>query len=115
MVPPSRLSQLGFSEAEVLRKQVLFELVAKAYAELSPRPAAHALWVPGRLEIFGKHTDYGGGHSLVTAVPRGFALLASPRTDGVIAIHDAFRREQFVLRADAIQDGRQADQALKGW
>ena len=33
---------------------------------------------PGRVEIFGKHTDYAGGHSLLAAVPRGIALVAAP-------------------------------------
>ena len=35
-------------------------------------------WVPGRLEIMGKHTDYCGGHSLLCAVPLGFAVVATP-------------------------------------
>ena len=60
----------------------------------------HALWVPGRLEIFGKHTDYGGGHTLIAPVPRGFVLVARHREDGVVALHDASRREQFVIDAN---------------
>ena len=35
-------------------------------------------WVPGRLEVFGKHTDYAGGRTLVCAVPRGFAVVGEP-------------------------------------
>ncbi len=49
-------------------------------------PAAHAWWVPGRLEVFGKHTDYAGGRSLVCAVPRGLALVARPRTDAQVRV-----------------------------
>ena len=45
--------------------------------------------VPGRLEVFGKHTDYAGGHSLVAAVPRGFALAAVSATDGAVDVVDA--------------------------
>ena len=37
------------------------------------------LFVPGRLEVFGKHTDYAGGRSLVAAVPRGIAVRGSDR------------------------------------
>ena len=52
---------------------------------------------PGRLEIFGKHTDYGGGHTLIAPVPRGFALVARPRSDAVVSLHDASRRQDFVV------------------
>lgn len=31
-------------------------------------------FVPGRLEVFGKHTDYAGGHSIVAAVDRGIRV-----------------------------------------
>ncbi|WP_457653709.1 galactokinase family protein [Rhodocaloribacter sp.] len=41
------------------------------------RPA-RAFFVPGRIEVLGKHTDYAGGSSLVCAVPQGFTLVAVP-------------------------------------
>jgi galactokinase len=47
-------------------------------------------FTPGRIEIFGKHTDYAGGHSLLAAVPRGIALVARPRADGMVRIGDIF-------------------------
>jgi len=95
-VPP--LSSLhGFSDAEALRKRVLFDLVLETFKSVAGGPPEHALWVPGRLEIFGKHTDYGGGHTLVAPVPRGFIAAARPRNDAVVALHDASRREQFVI------------------
>jgi galactokinase len=50
--------------------------------------AAHAFFVPGRIEVLGKHTDYAGGRSLLTALDRGFHVLASPRDDGVIRVGD---------------------------
>ena len=77
-----------------------------------PAPPERLLWVPGRLEIFGKHTDYGGGHTLVAPVPRGFIVAARPRNDAVVALHDATRRQDFVVAAD--RDGT-PDEALKGW
>jgi galactokinase len=40
-----------------------------------------AFWVPGRIEVLGKHTDYGGGRSLLCAVERGVLVLAHPRSD----------------------------------
>lgn len=39
---------------------------------------AHAFFVPGRVEVLGKHTDYAGGRSLVAAVERGLCIVASP-------------------------------------
>ncbi len=45
--------------------------------------------MPGRIEVLGKHTDYGGGRSLLCAVERGFHVVASPREDAIIQIVDA--------------------------
>jgi galactokinase len=87
----------GFSDAEALRKRVLFDLILETFRSVAGGSPEHALWVPGRLEIFGKHTDYGGGHTLVAPVPRGFIAAARPRNDAVVALHDASRREQFVV------------------
>ena len=109
--PDLRLSLspiLGFSDDEALRKQVLFELVLETFRSVSAGAPEYALWVPGRLEIFGKHTDYGGGHTLVAPVPRGFALVARPRSDAVVALHDASRREQFLVEASGERTRRRA-------
>lgn len=35
-------------------------------------------FVPGRLEVFGKHTDYAGGRSLLAAVEQGVTVSATP-------------------------------------
>jgi galactokinase len=43
-------------------------------------------FVPGRIEVFGKHTDYAGGRSLVCAVPRGFTVAALPGDDRAVHI-----------------------------
>jgi galactokinase len=45
-------------------------------------------FVPGRIEVFGKHTDYAGGRSLLAAVPRGFGVAARPRADGLVHVVD---------------------------
>jgi galactokinase len=47
------------------------------------------LWVPGRIEFLGKHTDYAGGRSLLCAVERGFCVAAAPRVDARLRVHDA--------------------------
>ena len=52
-------------------------------------------WTPGRIEVFGKHTDYAGGRSLLTAVERGFCLRAAPRADGMIRVADPSANIQY--------------------
>ena len=46
---------------------------------------AIALFVPGRIEVLGKHTDYAGGRSIIAAVEQGFCLVAAVRDDPVVA------------------------------
>ena len=62
------------------------------------RPAA-ALFVPGRIELAGKHTDYAGGRSLVAATRRGLAVLIAPRTDSRVRWRDLTRRVEAELEA----------------
>jgi galactokinase len=45
-------------------------------------------FAPGRIEVFGKHTDYAGGRSLVCAVPRGVTIEAQPSDDGLVVVED---------------------------
>ena len=55
----------------------------------------------GALEVFGKHTDYGGGRSLVAAVPRGFAVAAIARRDRIVRAYDARNDELCEIHLDA--------------
>ncbi len=71
------------------------KLLAKAAANM-PAPAYAdrdcpevAFFVPGRIELLGKHTDYAGGHSIVAAAERGFCLVARPRSDDRVTVADA--------------------------
>ena len=63
---------------------------------------ARRLFVPGRIEVIGKHTDYAGGRSLTCAVERGFAVSYAPRRDGLVRIFDAqdARRAEFPVSPD---------------
>ncbi|MDX2194032.1 MAG: galactokinase family protein [Gemmatimonadales bacterium] len=47
---------------------------------------ARAWFVPGRIEVLGKHTDYAGGRSLLATVDRGFHVLARPRDDARVRL-----------------------------
>ena len=73
-----RLELEGLSEPEAQRKAELF---AKAATSL-PGPADEdrqsyvtAFFVPGRIEVLGKHTDYAGGRSMVAAAERAYEEL----------------------------------------
>jgi galactokinase len=59
-----------------------------------------AWYVPGRIEIFGKHTDYAGGRSLLCATERGFCVVSAPRSDRRLVIIDAGRGSSVTLDAD---------------
>ena len=88
----------GLDASELAAKQALFTSVLETHAMVHKGPPEHAWWVPGRLEVFGKHTDYAGGRTLVCAVPRGFGIVARARADGVIHVADAWRGDSVTLR-----------------
>lgn len=78
-------------------------LVALAEAEFLKRTGRAPVWrwhVPGRIEIFGKHTDYAGGQSLLATVPRGFAVVAAPRADGDLRVIDARHHDEVLIPAN---------------
>ena len=56
-------------------------------------------FVPGRIEVVGKHTDYAGGRSLVCAIDRGLCVVERPRTDDRMSIEDLNRRSKVMLDA----------------
>lgn len=52
------------------------------------------LFVPGRIEVLGKHTDYAGGRSLLAAVDRGFTVAVGAGADDAITVVDTVRGER---------------------
>ena len=92
-----RLALAGMSGEEVRRKSRMF---ARASAALARRPTLR-LWVPGRIEFLGKHTDYAGGRSLVCTVERGFVVVAAARDDRLVRITDAVSNEQVEIELSA--------------
>ena len=94
----------GISPAEAERKTGLFRV---AGAELRDRAGPeNAAWircfVPGRIEVLGKHTDYAGGRSLLCAVERGICAVAAPRSDATVRMADVLRGQEceFPISAD---------------
>lgn len=98
--------------------QVKAELVTRVRQRLdaeSPAGASDPVamwWVPGRVEVFGKHTDYGGGPSLVGALPRGFLIAGRRRTDGVVRVMDTGDGSSFVLD---LTTGVSTPSEVTGW
>jgi galactokinase len=91
----ARLLAAGLSPAESEQKSGLFRLAARRLQDWAgkAREDRFRCFVPGRIEVLGKHTDYAGGRSLLCAVERGICALAAPRADSTVRIADA-RREQ---------------------
>ena len=94
-----RLRDAGMSEAAVASRQRLFDRIESGLRGAGIA-AEHRVWVPGRIEVLGKHTDYAGGRSLLAAVERGFCAVVAPRADGLVRLRDAGRGDEAVLDLD---------------
>lgn len=100
MTPASLVGTLmaaGMDPAETHAKHVLYGSVLDRYTAVRNQAPDHGWWIPGRLEVLGKHTDYAGGRTLVCAVPRGFAVAAGRRDDAVVRVVDAKRGEELCV------------------
>lgn len=103
------LANRGVESGEIEPKRVLFDRVLTTFSALASRQPTHVWWLPGRLEVFGKHTDYAGGRTLVGAVPRGFIVAAGARQDRTIQVADARTGD------GAILDAHSLDERLTDW
>jgi galactokinase len=81
---------LGMPAEYAASREALFAQLEQRAAPILEGAAESRRFTPGRIEIFGKHTDYAGGHSLLAAVPRGIALVARRRADGIVRVGDIF-------------------------
>ena len=86
----AHFESLGMTPADAGSRSQLFATLDARSQPILEGPAEWRRFTPGRIEIFGKHTDYGGGHSLLAAVPRGIALAARRRADRVVRVGDIF-------------------------
>ena len=76
-----------------------------------PASQAISLFVPGRVELLGKHTDYAGGRSVLLAIDRGFRMMAARRDDAIVRMIPADQSDsagQFTL-------GQPADVPMGHW
>jgi galactokinase len=99
-----RLVSSGMGRTEAVRKGRWFTETLAGLDECGGSSGGdpYLLFVPGRIEVLGKHTDYAGGRSLLAAVERGFSIAARPRGDCRLRITDAASGEvaHFALEAD---------------
>lgn len=66
-----------------------------------------AVFVPGRIEVLGKHTDYAGGSSILCATEVGFCSVAVAKDKPTVTIQDVARRERIELALEADLPKRQ--------
>jgi galactokinase len=86
-VDRDRLIERGLSPGEAARKLALLERTRAALGAAHD-PDVRDYWVPGRIEVLGKHTDYAGGRSLLCATERGFVVSVRPRDDDRVLVTD---------------------------
>jgi galactokinase len=101
-----RLRAAGMSEAAAAAKGELFARAERALAAAgaSSPSERRAFFVPGRVEVLGKHTDYAGGRSLLAAVERGICLVALGRADRTVRVLDALSGEAASFPLDPALD-----------
>ncbi|MCL4212344.1 MAG: hypothetical protein KJZ74_00390 [Gemmatimonadales bacterium] len=65
------------------------------------------IFVPGRIELFGKHVDYGGGPSLTCAIGEGITAEVTPTNRPLLTVEDAAtgRSARVALRRDSRSSG----------
>ncbi len=80
-----------FSNEVADRKAVLMREVVEAFERAyNPKPndEVYFFFVPGRVEVFGKHTDYAGGHSLLFPTDRGFVCICRAGKRHIVRLKD---------------------------
>lgn len=91
MTQAETLNAAGMSEAEAHCKAASLAVLER---HLPAASSSILRWfVPGRIEVLGKHTDYAGGRSLLCTAERGFCIVATPRADARVRINDIARRK----------------------
>ncbi len=97
----ARLEAAGMTAGRAAAKRALFTRAGAGLDAIGAQAAPVPLFVPGRIEVLGKHTDYAGGRSLLCAAEQGFALLVAPRRDGQVRVIDAMNASMVAVALDA--------------
>ncbi|MCC6929022.1 MAG: hypothetical protein IT359_08550 [Gemmatimonadaceae bacterium] len=83
-----QLLRVGMSPHQASAKAAMLTQCDAALDAIGATNQRHSVWVPGRIEMLGKHTDYAGGRSLLCTVERGFAVRVALRHDATIRAVD---------------------------
>jgi galactokinase len=95
-----RLERGGMGGAPARKAADRFSHLLQQLEGSGSHEGSSAWFVPGRIEVLGKHTDYAGGRSLICAVERGLCVVAAARSDDVLSIVDIPRGSSIAVRAD---------------
>ncbi len=99
-----RLHSAGLGPVDAGDKCDLFSRCRDALTGLgiADTASSRAFFIPGRIEVLGKHTDYAGGRSILAASGRGFCMVAVDRADSMVRVVDARTDEhvKFPLHED---------------
>ena len=99
------LGRAGFGRAARREKVRLLNLAARALERSGGSPNdACVFFVPGRIEVLGKHTDYAGGQSILAASEQGFCLAASLRDDAAVSVTTVQNGRADTVRFDLSRD-----------
>jgi galactokinase len=98
-----RLIEAGMSEPEAVAKGKRFAQAARRLIEggRGQDETAVACFVPGRIEVLGKHTDYCGGRSLLCTVERGMCFVAVGNSGPNVTFHALNRNESVTMELGA--------------
>jgi len=102
----SRVAASGLSRQESENKAKLFGNCARKLNTIGHTLDAKviAFYVPGRIEVLGKHTDYAGGRSILAATEKGFCLVAVPAKSKKVRIFDlSFNEDVEFIVSDSIE------------
>jgi galactokinase len=94
------LINAGFRGPAVESKVRILDKLLHALAQVNTRPAS-TYFVPGRIEVLGKHVDYAGGRSLTCATEQGFSLAVAPRDDWRVRMIDPINNLESSFPLDA--------------
>ena len=83
----------GLPDMQATALSHLFKTLAQQFRGTKREQFIHTFFVPGRIEVLGKHTDYCGGQSLIGAVPFGFCFMAQPSNQPQLDLVDGVSGE----------------------
>jgi galactokinase len=99
-------SSLGMGGEDAASRAALTAQADRGFRRAFAATPRWSWLVPGRIEIFGKHTDYAGGRSLLCTVPRGIAVVACPRSDRIVRVIDLSDNEVVTIDPASNRDTR---------